>query len=485
MRRSARRPSSTTSFRLHAMVDYRKPEEKDSIVIDISLGDLDDNPTPAPLRDNGTTTKQKRSDPGSRPKVSSQRKTRQIATKSAASAPRIDLATTSTHSGPQPSHARSQQQSQRSTPSAQNSTLAQRIAGRRSESRESSSGRQNPRIPSSSGGKANSPPPSQVQISREPKRLSSAMLSKTNPTNANANPGPSDGVSKKKRRREPGDEVEQSSVVKRLRSSQRHDPSSSEPAAVTLYTAIPGMRNLSGSGNDSNPIVISDSPPPEVNPTKHGSHTLPDRQRTPKQPMALAPKTPGMPSSSKLQSPNPARQGGNRRQGTGIGSTTKSPTIPESLPGSSPERDRSARVTGPQSHILPRLIHPSDKTRSESVGAEETLSNFAAQAQDILDSQLDEIDVAATATATRGRNPQDIRTVPPFHSDSLNDTRSAIPKPLASINSLSSAARESTQAQQSALTASRRSHSLCSPVYVVHQAPPQETRHQQITLSKS
>lgn len=363
-------------------------------IIDIS-SDEEDGVPQTPVRHHAGSKKQKHAASGSRPYLSqSQTNKSHTASKTLAATARTD--SKSSQTGSQSSRVRSHEHSKRSSPSANNLTLAQRTAGR-----EFSSG-QVPKIASSSNGTATSPPASQVQISRGVHKAGSTVPSGMNSTR------PSSAlfgtVSKTKRGFEQGSEAEETPAAKRLKASQDNGRSTNQPHAAKRPTRLSGTHQSIGAGDGSrNAIVIEDSPPPL------DGHHRNREENVPKKVRKLASKSAGRPpgaSSPKPKATKTIRHEDTRRstldQDTAQG--PKSPTIPESLPGSPPERHRASTVTGLQSPSLPLFIQPSEEISGNSLDTDiESISNFAEQAEAILASQTDDASTAAAATQTEQR----------------------------------------------------------------------------------
>lgn len=374
-------------------------------VIDL-ISDGDESPAPENARENASSTRQKAPESSVRQKPLGQMK-HSMATKAAAPRPRIDL--TSTHSGSQPSRPRSQnQQPLRSAPSIQNSTLAQRAAGRGSSSRDSSSIRQLPRTASNSSGRATSPAASQVQISRGVTKSSGVLH--TGETIRKADVASIVDASKKKRSPDRADDAEKEPTTKRLKSSQDHRT----PLAKRSAT-LSGLHASAGAGINSNPIVIPDSPSPSPSPSaqleatsmRNSSPLLPPQPS--KTPIA---KTSQGPSEASGPEPVPADITGGSRDGRFDGDgqqVVKSPTIPESLPGSPSETNIATTATKPHGSNLPLFNQPLEQPRNQYVDKDfETISSFA---DEVLNSQAESTSANAEASAdTPGKPPADSRS---------------------------------------------------------------------------
>lgn len=361
--------------------------------IDLSISDDDNNRTPKNVRDPAASTKRKyhSTDHGPRIVAHSQKKNRQIATNSDHVLP-VGLA--STHSGSRSRRSRSDRHGQQARPSTQNSALAQRAAIHASMSREVSSRRQRPRDPSSSNGRESSPPSSQVQISRG--SASGAMRPVIQ--SANGSQKSSAKTLHRKRSREHDVEAVQQPAAKKIKYSKGRDRVQDVlPAARTSLE----RDNSLGAGKDGNPIVISDSPPPETSPMRNANHSRLGRRRYSKPSMAPVSSGVGNPASPpNLKSTSILRRTENRSEVAGYDSITgdKSPTIPESLPGS-PEVDRGTTVEKPQNTSLQLFIHPSDRDNADAMGENlETITNLAEQAEELLASQPDDTSVFAAIT---------------------------------------------------------------------------------------
>lgn len=405
------------------MVDKSKKIE----VVNLCDSDEEDGqPRVTQVRGDSARKTQERGKSGLQHSSQSQTKNRQNGSKSLEATPRTGSKTT--RLGSQQSDAPSQQQSKRSTPSANNSTLAQRVAGREPELRGGSGSRQNPHITTSSNEKPRVPPASQVQISRGVGRASSTVLPEMDSSKGSQDP--SRHISNKKRSLDDAGKVQQSSPTKRLKAGQRQGNSTKQQPTARHSNTTSGTNPFAGPGNAADPIDISDSSPPrEIRRKRAGGSSRLDNQGTPQSVRTLASNSAGRKAPAVSPKPKPTsatNQGDGRKQAADPESyqRMKSPTIPESLPGS-PEIHRASSVGKDGRASLPLFIRPSDETNGESLRAGvEAISDFAEQAEALLASQSDDTGVTAGSDQL-----DDHRSVLRPSSDSLQPHSKAASQP--------------------------------------------------------